>query len=104
TGKAHRGEYIFVRPRVEKLRLKDVARGADVLDRSNARRRSPVAAVARRTSRCAQIPLNRECFVVDARGIECELIDRNLVWLHVVLISVAMGAGLGNVHRIYGRL
>src|SRR5208282_5870766 len=61
-------------------------------------------AMARRTSRRAQISLNHKRFVVDARGIERELIDRNLVLLHVVFISVAMGAGLGDVYLIYGRL
>lgn len=103
-GKAHRVKHTLVRPGIEKLLLKHMAGGTDSLNRGNAWRGSTVAAVASRTRRGAQVSPNDECFMVDAGGIECELISRNLVAFHVVRIRMTMTTGLRHVERVNRRL
>lgn len=102
--KTYAGKCIFVRTGVEKLLLKNVAGGAYVLDGGNTGRGGAMTSMTRRASRCARVPPNRERFMMDARGIESELIRWNLVLFHVVRVRVTIRAGLGDVHGINGRL
>ena len=99
--KARRLKRCFVRTLFVHLRLKNVASGADILDRTDSGRRSAVIAVARSAGRRAQIASDGHRVVVHARAVLGKLICGNLVSFHVFRIRVTAGTSLSHVQRVY---
>jgi len=98
---ANRLKRCFVGALFVHLRLKNVASRADILDRTDSRRRSAVIAVARRASRRAQVAANGHRFVVHARAVLGELIRGNAISFHILGVGMAAGTSLRHVQRVY---
>src|SRR5205823_11568838 len=89
-----------VRACLEKLRLKDVAGGAYILHCRHTGRSGTMVSVTSRAGRRTQIAPNNERLVVNALAISGELVGRDLVRLHVGLVGMTAGAGLGDVRGV----
>jgi hypothetical protein len=89
TREVLRRESILVGSRIEQLRLEQMARRTDMLDRIQSWRRGSVTPVTRGTSWSAQVPVGQRR-VMNAVVVVRELRGGNLVGLHVFGIGMTL--------------
>lgn len=101
TGETCRRESRGMRALVEQLRLEYMASGADIFYIGNPGRSCAMGSVARTASGSTQIASLCHGFVMNTFTVVGELRHRDTIRLHVRRVSVTVGAGRGDVKRIY---
>ncbi len=93
---------LFMRTFFVHLGLESVTVRAHILNPVYSWRRRAMISMAGGTGWRTQIASHRQCLVVNACAVLCELIRGNGISLHVLRVRMAAGAGVRHVNRVDG--
>ena len=101
SGKRSCFKGLFVRTFFVHLSLESVTVRAHILNPVDSRRRRAMISMTRGAGWSTQVASNRQCLVVDARVVFCELIRRDGIPLHVIRVRMAARARIRHVDRVH---